>query len=150
MKNEIINTKFIAKGTAYYCKLDNPNTKGKFPSNCYEVGIANPTFSFAKNCTDEMVGEIFDNVINDLMKDSEDTKFIKIANSKYPIKVYDMNNNIIDNPRISNGINLIAKFTIKYNTNFDKLFIVVNGVKLLDEYKVSTPFDDINDFDIDF
>jgi hypothetical protein len=149
----LVNKELIAKGKNFYSMLNKPNTKGNYPSNCYEVGISEVEFSFPKSYSEDLVKNIFTEIIDDMIKEDEKTgeKFIKIKNSKFKIPVLaNDGKTIIESPRISNGTNIIAKLTVKYSDTFNKYYLVVNGVKILDEYKEHNPFDNIDEYDVEF
>lgn len=147
-KNKNKSYEFILKGGSYYTSLAQPNTKGKFASNCYEVGIKNPIIIYRKSSTKTEVEKI-NSIINDYIKNIEDTtdNFIKVKNSKYPIPTFENNGNKIESPRISNDTELIVKCKANYSEQFSKDYITVIAVKLVDDYTQYNPFNDINDFE---
>ena len=146
----ITNAKFLVKGKSYYSFLNRKNTTGKYPSNSYEVGIAEPEFKVAKSYDDETTGLIFEKVIDDMIREDakNEISYIKIKNAKYPIPVYLKDGKTkIENPIISNDCEIIAKCVIKYSTEFDKYYAIVSGVRLVNDYEAHTPFDDFDEFD---
>ena len=147
-KNEKKSYEFIVKGGSYYSSLAQPNTKGKFASNCYEVGIKNPTIVCRKSATKTEVEKI-NSIVNDYIKTIEDTadNFIKVKNSKYPIPTFENNGNRIELPRISNDTELIVKCKTNYSEQFSKDYITVIAVKLVEDYKPFNPFENIDDFE---
>lgn len=152
METKIVNCKMVITGESYFSFLNKPNTKGNYPSNCYEVSIANPTFSFPKSYNENLIAEIFNEVLDDMIKESADeNKVIRIRNSKYPIPTYNSDGKtIIENPKLPNGTKILVKCFIKYNEKFNKYFLVVQAVKTIDKFEETKPFDDMDDFDIDF
>lgn len=146
------NVEFIITGESYYSSLAQPNSKGKFASNCYEVGIENPSVNFSKN-TDEKSRKhalaVFETYIKDITSETGDVigQSVKIKNSKYPIPTFDNEGNRIDLPRISNGTKLIVKVKTAYSDNYSKDYLTVMAVKLIDEYKPFNPFGDIDDYE---
>lgn len=137
---------FIIKGESYYSSLAQPNSKGKFASNCYEVGFKNLEIVCKNSETKENKKNI-ETVVNEHIKETDEgEKFIKIRNSRYPIPTYTNAGEKIELPRISNCTKMFAKCKINYSEQFNTNYITVLAVKLIDDYKPFNPFDDIADF----
>ena len=147
-KNEKKSYEFIVKGRSYYSSLSQPNTKGKFARNCYEVGVKNPAIVCRKSATQAERKKI-NSIVNDYIKNIDDTddNFIKIKNSKYPIPTFENNGNRIELPRISNDTELIVKCKINYSEQFSKDYITVIAVKLVEDYNPFNPFKNIDDYE---
>ena len=56
---DVKGIQFVITGNAYYCCLNKPNTKGNYPSNCYEVGISNPEFKFKKDLEENDIAHMY-------------------------------------------------------------------------------------------
>lgn len=147
---------FLISGQSYYSSLAQPNTKGNYASNCYEVGIANPKLRISKKTSDEIADvikekfetEFLKTTNTEMDKDGECIIYTKIKNSKYPIPVFEENGKTkIDLPRIANGTEITAKCKLNYSEKFDSFYLTVVAVKLEQEYKVFNPFEDMEDFD---
>ena len=128
------NIKYLT-GEARYCYTTRPNDGGKFPSHCYEVGLDNV------ECEDK---EFYDNLMAlDIIKIDDDTneRYIKIANSKFPIPMFNMSGKEIDKCKLPNGTKIMLAVSMKHNDKFDKDYLVCLGVKLLEDYKPFNPFE---------
>lgn len=127
------NIKYIT-GEANYCYTTRTNESGRYPSHCYEVGLLNPS------CEDEK----FYNKLSkeEIIKhnDNNDTT-LKIANSKYPIPMYDKNGKEMDIVKLQNGVKIMIAVSIKHNDNYDKDYLICHGIKLMEDYKPFNPFD---------
>lgn len=147
-ETKTINTEFIIKGESYYSSLAQPNSKGKFASNCYEVGFKNPEV-VCKNSASKEEKKNIKTIVDEYLKETEEgEKFIKIKNSRYPILTLDNSGKKIELPRISNGVKMFAKCKINFSEQFNKDYITVLAVKLIDDYKPFNPFEDLDDFTI--
>lgn len=154
-EKKAIGTAFIIEGESYYSSLAQPNNKGQYASNCYEVGIANPKIKISKK-TDEAIAEVIkEKFETDFLKANgtnlddtteDNTIFVKIKNSKYPIPCYDINGERIEAPRISNGFPIKVKVKLNYSEKYKTYYLTAIGVKLMEEYKPFNPFDDEEDF----
>ena len=128
------NIKYLS-GEARYCYTTRPNDSGKYPTHCYEVGI-DKVESEDKEFLDKL-GDL------EILKVDEDTDetYLKIANSKFPIPMYNMQGKEIDKCKLPNGTKIMLAVAIKHNDKFDKDYLVCLGIKLLEDYKPFNPFE---------
>lgn len=132
------NVKFYAKGLSFYSHTNKPETKGKYASNKYGVGLKDFEFNTKD---DELVKFINDNFVRE---NKDGIEFIKSNNSIYPITVYDKNNKRFDESiPLSNDTMIYVSFSIKINPQSMKPYLIVNGVKLTEDYKPYNAFDDM-------
>lgn len=135
------------KGNSYYSTTTKKNTKGKYPSNCYEVGLTDIDLS---NVTDEDELEQVEKFISEHQKEvdvKEDGKVIgttsalKIANSKYEIPMFDMNANRLENAvPLANGTPINIEVEIKHSDKFNTDYMTVKAIQVLEPIKEFNPF----------
>jgi len=128
------NIKYLS-GEAYYCYTTRPNESGKYPSHCYEVGISNVETEDKEFL--ELIGEL------GIVKVNEDTQetYMKIANSKFPIPMFNMQGKEIDKCKLPNGTKIQLAVSMKHNEKFEKDYLICLGIKLLEDYKPFNPFE---------
>ena len=122
------------KGKAYYCFTTKKNSKGKYPSHCYEIGILDPTSTddidkFVKTRTTIVDGaEIIEH-------------YIKIANSKYEFPMFDMDaNRLSSSVAIPNGTEITIEADIKTNKEYNREYLVVKAVQINEHIQEYNPF----------
>lgn len=134
--------KVLIIGTAFYANVSKKNKDGK-----YGVGIANPEYHINKGAEKQ---EVLKEVIEWFIKHNEEKNVdvIQIRNSKFPLRVYDKNNQPIDNAYIKNGTNIQVVCSYRWDGTRGKFYLVVDGVQILDEYKNYHPFENDIDFGV--
>ena len=118
-------------GESYYSMTTKRNTKGKFPSNCFEVGVT------AIDYTDDN-----NELLQKYVKDARDgTEFLAIKNAKFEIPMFDMNNNRLPNAvAIPNGTNITLYVEEHHNDNYDTDYLVCKAIRVNEEVKEFNPF----------
>ena len=130
-----VGDEFFISGKAMYCFTTRPNTKGNLPSNKYEVCVTNMESDY------NIEPFITDTVIKD--KDGNETQVerIKIANSKFPFPMFDVNNNRLAEPIIIPNETPITLFVkVKHTDQFNKDYLVCRAIKLNEVVKEFNPF----------
>lgn len=122
-------------GESYYSMTTKKNTKGKYASNCYEVGVKNPEIDddnsaileeYSKSRTDD---------------DGNGYDYLHIKNSKFEIPMFDMNNKRMPEAvAIPNGTNITMFVQEEYNANFDTNYLVCKAIRVNEEIKEFNPF----------
>ena len=113
------------KGKSYYSFTTKTNESGKYPSHRYEVNLTDAVPELPE------YGEI----VNEFIKDGK----LKIANSKYPIPMFDMTNVKLDQPvGLSNGTELLI--FVERNTGENGDYLICKAIK------VCEPIEDFNPF----
>lgn len=125
-------TKFLIRGKSNYAHLSKPNKNGKFGIGVAE--IENILVNSDENI-EEMRAFFKDNFVSNGV--------CQFENSKFPIKVQTVTDESIEGVRLSNGFPIDVIVSLKYNKTHKKYYCVVDGVKLLDEYKPFNAFNDI-------
>lgn len=130
-----VGDRFYITGKALYCFTNRPNRKGKMPTNNYEVGVTE--FNSDYN-VDEFVS---DTVIRDKDGNEKQIERIKIANSKFPIPMFDMNAVRLAEPiAVPNETDITLFVEVKHSNQFNKDFLVCKAIKLNEEVKEFNPF----------
>lgn len=133
--------KVLIIGKAFYINAVKENKDGK-----YGIGIASPEYHINKNAENASVlRETMDNFIK--KDDKSNLNVIQVRNSKFPIRVYDKDNMELKNARIPNGTNVQAVCSFKWDSDRNKFFLTVDGLKILDEYKPYHPFENDIEFE---
>ena len=130
-----MDKKVIVTGKAHYCFTSKVNDKGNFPSNCYEVCV------IPEKITGEDDAVSFFNT--HFIKNNTNTgvTYVRCANSKYPFKIFDKDNNRINsNIAIQNDTTIAVAFEMKNKNGRD--YLICNGIKLKDDFKEYNPFND--------
>lgn len=125
-------TKFKIRGKSNYAHLSKPNNKGK-----YGIGVAEIENILVNS--DENVEEMRAFFKDTFVSDGA----CQFENSKYPINVQTVTGEPIEGVRLSNGFPIDVIVSLKYNETHKKYYCVVDGVKLLEEYKPFNAFNDI-------
>lgn len=134
--------KVLIIGKAFYANVSKKNQDGK-----YGVGISNPEYHINKGAEKQ---EVLKEVIEGFIKHNEEKNVdvIQIRNSKFPLRVYNKNNEPIDNAYIKNDTNIQAVCSYRWDEPRGKFYLVVDGVKILDDYKNYHPFENDIDFGV--
>lgn len=126
----ITENNIIIEGKSFYSCTKHPATKGKYPSNKYELGISD--FDIKS----------LDNQLEPYVKDDDGVNYIKVANTKYPFRMYDKDMNEYNEPvSIPNGTSIRVAFSIKWSEKWNKEYLSVEGIQVLDELVKYNPFD---------
>lgn len=132
----------ILAGTAYWTHIQEPNNKGEFASNKYEIVLGNLN---AENITKIKALGFASRIQN---KDNEQGTFIKLKSDRQPTLIDKDKNTISPIPLIGNGSKVLIQPNVYHVPKFGKQ-IGINSIMLLDlvEYKVKgggdlTEFDD--------
>ena len=100
-------------GNSLFTCLTRKNTKGKMPSNAYEVGVE------------------IDN----------DFRIFKISNARFPIPLFDENAVPMERAvPIPNGTSITLELEKKFSDEFNKDYLVVKAVKLNEHIEEYNPF----------
>jgi hypothetical protein len=135
LKELKVNDEFFIDGKAFYCKTNKPNTKGRYPSNCYEAGVFNPSSEY------DISQFVKDAVYTDKEGNETQGEQVSIKNSKYPIPIFDMNNERYqDNISIPNGTDITMFCKVCYSEGFNTEYLVVRAIKINEELKEFNPF----------
>lgn len=130
-------------GKSYY---SHP-TKAKANFNgkmVYGVGIVVDTFGINK---DAEKYDVLKTSFEKMLKTKEAGTILQVENSKYPLSVYDKNNQEIENVYIQNDTNIEVVLSFKWSKLNNNFYLTVDGIKILDEYTPkSNPFEN----DIEF
>lgn len=130
-----IGDEFFITGKALYCFTTKPNNKGTMPSNKYEVCVTD----FKSDYNTEAF--VTDTVITDKDGNEKQIERIKIANSKYPFPVFDVNNKRYDEaPFIPNGTPIELYVQVKHTDKFDKDYLICKAIKTLEVIEEFNPF----------
>ena len=130
-----VGDKFFITGKALYCFTNKPNKKGRMPSHNYEVGIKNPESDY------NIDSFVKDTVIKDKEGNEQQVERIKIANSKYPIPMFDMNNDRLPEPKaVPNDTDITIYVEVKHSNEFNQDYLVCKAIKLNEEVKEFNPF----------
>lgn len=118
-------------GKSYYSMTTKRNTKGKFPSNCFEVGVTNIDYTDDNN-----------ELLQKYVKTARDeTEFLAIKNAKFEIPMFDMNNNRLPNAvAIPNGTDITLYVEEQHNDNYDTDYLVCKAIRVNEEVKEFNPF----------
>lgn len=135
--SELLMNNVMISGEAFYCFTTKVNRTGKFPSNCYEIGIANPVCDSG----DDISAYIKTAKVKDDKGKEFEVPYIKIANSKYQFAMFDKFAEKLEKPvSLSNGTAIRVNCNEKYNKQFDTNYLVVSAVQVLDDITEFNPF----------
>lgn len=134
--------KVLIIGKSFYSNVSKKNNDGK-----YGVCISNPDYHINKGAEKQ---EVLKEVLYGFTKYNEEKNvyMIQIRNSKFPLRVYDKNNQPIDNAYIKNDTNIQVVCSYRWDESRGKFYLVVDGVKILDDYKNYHPFENDIDFGV--
>lgn len=133
--------KVLIVGKAFYINACKPNKDGK-----YGIGISSPECHINKNAENiAILKETMEKFIK--RDDKTNLDVIQVRNAKFPLKVFDKDNVEIENARISNGTNVQAVCSFKWDSERNKFFLTVDGLKILDDYKAYHPFENDIEFE---
>lgn len=137
-------------GNSLFTCLTRKNTKGKMPSNAYEVGVEiDDDFSISKTANDKEQDWLTD-YINEHTKDIKykgkdgkevDKSIFKISNARFPIPLFDENAVPMERAvPIPNGTSITLELEKKFSDEFNKDYLVVKAVKLNQHIEEYNPF----------
>ena len=137
-------------GNSLFTCLTRKNTKGKMPSNAYEVGVEiDENFSISKTANDKEEDWLADyisdhtKVIKYKGKDGKevDKSIFKISNAIFPIPLFDEYAVPMERAiPIPNGISITLELDKKFSKEFSKDYLVVKAVKLNEHIEEYNPF----------
>lgn len=137
-------------GNSLFTCLTRKNTKGKMPSNAYEVGVEiDDNFLISKTANDKEQDWLSD-YIGDHTKDIKykgkdgkevDKSILKISNARFPIPLFDENAAPMEHAvPIPNGTSITLELERKFSDEFNKDYLVVKAVKLNEHIEEFNPF----------
>lgn len=137
-------------GNSLFTCLTRKNTKGKIPSNAYEVGVEiDNDFSISKTANDKEQHWLTDYIGNrtkDIKYKGKDGKEVdksifKISNARFPIPLFDENAVPMEHAvPIPNGTSITLELEKKFSDEFNKDYLVVKAVKLNEPIEEYNPF----------
>lgn len=136
----MVNTKFELTGKSFFSNVSKANKDGK-----YGVGVLSPIVKVDSKAKEpEKVISLINSFIRKNNVNNIDT--LQIRNSRYPLLVINEKKEKIENAYIKNDMLICVRGSVKYDEKRNKYFLVVDGVKALEELKNYNPFDN----DIEF
>ena len=137
-------------GKSLFTCLTRKNTKGKMPSNAYEVGIEiDKDSSITKTANDDETKWLNNYIVEHTKsikykgKDGKevDKAIFKISNARFPIPLFDENAVPMERAvPIPNGTSITLDLEKKYSEEFAKDYLVVKAVKLNQHIEEFNPF----------
>ena len=136
MKNtKLIGVKVSLTGKSFYTRVSKPNNEGK-----YGFGMVTPIIKVDSEAeSPEEVKNIVESLLKKNSKNNLET--IQVFNSKYPIFTKSKDNENVEGAYIKNDTLINAICTVQYDEKHDRYFLIVDGVKALEELKKYDPFD---------
>lgn len=137
-------------GNSLFTCLTRKNTKGKMPSNAYEVGVEiDKDFVISKSANGDekkwLAGYIAEHTKDIKYKGKDgkevDKQIFKISNARFPIPLFDENAVPMERAvPIPNGISITLELERKFSDEFNKDYLVVKAVKLNQHIEEYNPF----------
>lgn len=130
-----MNKTAYISGKSYFSMTTRKDTKGKYPSNSYVVGI-----------TDVLIDDNNHEIIEKYLKQTKDkdgnmVEHITIKNSLYQIPMFDKDNKrITDCVPIPNGTDITIYVEERYNSVYDTDFLVCKAIRVNEDIKPYNPF----------
>lgn len=139
--NKEKKVKVVGKSYYSYPTKSKENLNGQMK---YGVGIIVDTFGINKNAENY---DILKTSFEKMLKTKEVGTVLTVANSNYPLSVYDKDNKEIENAYIKNDTNIEVVLSFKWSKLNNNFYLTVDGIKILDDYVSKTnPFEN----DIEF
>lgn len=132
-----MNKTAYISGKSYYSMTTKKDTKGKYPSNAYVVGL-----------TDVLIDDDNREIIEKYIKTTTDKngnkiEHLTIKNSQYQIPMFNKDNQRMqDVVALPNDTDITIFVEERYNANFDTDFLVCKAIKVNDDIKEFNPFAD--------
>ena len=133
--------KVVGKSYYSYPTKAKENLNGQMK---YGVGIIVDTFGINKNAENY---NILKTSFEKMLKTKEVGTVLIVANSNYPLSVYDKDNKEIENAYIKNDTNIEVVLSFKWSKLNNNFYLTVDGIKILDDYVSKTnPFENNIEF----
>lgn len=137
-------------GNSLFTCLTRKNTKGKMPSNAYEVGVEiDKDFEITKSANGDekewLAGYIAEHTKDIKYKGKDgkevDKSIFKISNARFTIPLFDENAVPMERAvPIPNGTSITLELEKKFSDEFNKDYLVVKAVKLNQHIEEYNPF----------
>ena len=128
----------LIRGKSYFTRTTKPATKGKYGVGKYSVGVRD--FEVVSNDDSNFDITPFIKEVTD-KESGEDFEVVSIQNSEFPPKMYDMNNNKMEqNISVPKDHDITISVVKRHSDEFDVDYLVCNGVKINEEIEEYNPF----------
>ena len=134
------------KGLSMFSNTTHKNTKGKYPTNAYGVGLTDIEIIDGKDTETYIVDRLYKERTVKIDNEEKNIPILKIQNSKFEIPMFDMNNEQLEQAvPIKNGTPITIDVSVRHSNTYNVDYLVVNAIRVDEPIKKFNPFAESED-----
>ncbi len=134
------------KGLSMFSNTTHKNTKGKYPTNAYGVGLTDIEITGGKDDEINFVTKLYKKRTVKIDGEEKVIPILKIQNSKFKIPMFDMSNERLEQAvPIKNGTPITIDVSVRHSDTYNTDFLVVNAIRIDEPIKEFNPFAESED-----
>lgn len=130
------------KGLSMFSNTTRKNTKGKYPTNAYGVGLTDIEIIAGTDIEADLVYDLYKERTVKIDNEEKTISILKIQNSKFKIPMFDMNNERLEQVvPIKNGTPITIDVSVRHSETYNTDYLVVNAIRIDEPIKEFNPFE---------